>query len=143
MRMNVRNPIGMVAVVLMVGCGGESESENSKSTGGSSGTGASGGTSGPGGTSGSGGTPGSGGTSGACAGYVPQATPSEIAKTPRANADAELLALETSGAFLAPDALYERVSAELPQMPTLEPKVAGIKPFNSELTLDLNIGFDD
>jgi hypothetical protein len=39
---------------------------------------------------------------GDCAAFEPLTAPADLDRTPRANAEAELLALEASGAFVAP-----------------------------------------
>lgn len=124
-----------VSIFALVSCGGAtgSDSANGRGTGGGGGMGA---------ISVWGDTGGSGGTVESCVGYTPQATPADIAKTPRTDRAAELLAIETSGAFVAPDALYDRVSAELVQIAQAEPKVAEIRPLSSDLTASIIIAFD-
>lgn len=59
------------------------------------------------------------------------AEPADIATvdtsaTPRADFDAEMLALETSAEFIAPEELFQRVSAELTGIRARFPEVAGI-----------------
>src|SRR5262245_23533910 len=61
-------------------------------------------------------SPGAGGEKGtggrgddACSDYAGLATSEEIALTPRANAEAEILALEATGALLAPSEVYQRI----------------------------------
>jgi len=117
-------------------CGGstDSGSPNSGGAGGSGGAGATGG-SGGGGAIGGG-----GGTSGACAGFVPKASADEVAKTPRADEAAEVLAIETSNEFVAPDALYQRIVGELAAIGAAEPVVAGIGPFSSMSSNSIILG---
>lgn len=81
-------------------------------------------------------------SAGACAGYAPQATAAEIAKTPRADSNAEILALETAGTFTANDALYDRVSGELAAIAVLEPAVASIRPLSAVSRSDLAVTLD-
>lgn len=88
------------------------ENDDSATEGGSS-SGSSGGGSGSSG-GGSGSEDGdSSGIEGACEGYPFQATAEQLAATPRADADAETLAMLFSGALTAPDALYDRVVLDL------------------------------
>lgn len=77
-----------------------------------------------------------------CRGYVGQATPDETAMTPRADAEAELLAIEASGEIVAPQPLYERVVAELAAIRADEPSLVTVvarpswPPSSLEVTLD-------
>jgi hypothetical protein len=64
----------------------------------------------------------------ACAGYAPQATPAEISKTPRPDADAEILAIEAANTFVAPDALYNRIASERSDIIAAEPVVGNLHP---------------
>lgn len=109
-------------------CGGEHE--GNANSGGSAGAGTGGG--------------GSGGSSGAaqsCAEYTPQATPAEIASTPRPDEAAELLTLEASGTLVAPGPLYQRVAADMAAIKAQEPFV--IKKPLTDVPLDhLRIEFD-
>ena len=63
-----------------------------------------------------------------CSEYEPLASPAAIAKTPRPNKAAELLALEVSGEFVAPDALYERIRDDLEQIVAIDSDLARIRP---------------
>jgi hypothetical protein len=124
----VRKLIVLVALACSA-CGGSSEE----------GAGGSGGAAGGGGAAGSGG--GSGGA-GACSGYSPQASAAELAKTPRINADSELLAIETADTFVAEDALYDRILAELSQIFIVDPSASGIHVFSPENTGSMIVSFD-
>lgn len=77
--------------------------------GGAGGVGAASGAYGAGG----GGSAGSGGWPTTCGGYVGLATEADIAQSPRADPDAEILAYEATGKLLAPSEVYARVSADL------------------------------
>lgn len=50
----------------------------------------------------------------------------DTSATPRVNAAAEILALEASGEFIAPEALYQRVDAELTTIRATYPQVASL-----------------
>jgi hypothetical protein len=115
-------------VVLCCSCGGSTEDDASSTGGG-------------GGAAGSAGAGGSGG-SGECNGYTPQASAAELAKTPRINADSELLAIETAGTFVAEDALYDRILAELSQIFIVDPSVSAIRVLSPN-TGSLIVIFDD
>jgi hypothetical protein len=54
------------------------------------------------------------------------ATPAELAATPRANAEAEWLALEVTGAFTAPSDVYDRVLQDLSSIRAMYPEVASL-----------------
>lgn len=77
-----------------------------------------------------------------CRGYVGQATPEQTAMTPRADAEAELLAIEASGEIVAPQPLYDRVGAELAAIRADEPTLVAIvarpswPPSSVDVTLD-------
>lgn len=140
----VRLP-SLLFVALVFGCGGSTDADGPAgggTGGGGTGGGGTGGVVGGGGTGGSSGGSGGGAGAGACAGFVAKASPAEIAKTPRANESAEVLAIETSGAFVAPDALYERIVSELPAIESAEPLVAGMTPFSFAKSNSLILGFD-
>lgn len=136
-RWQLRLGSGAIALASLAStaCGGSTE-DSASPGGGSGGTGA---TAGTGGSGGGGATGGNGG----CAAYAAQATPAELAKTPRVNATAELLAIETSGSFLADDALYDRLIAELSQIYILDPSVSAISAFSPENNGSLILMFDD
>lgn len=68
------------------------------------------------------------GTNGPCGGVIPLASADAIAATPRADAAAELLAIEASGTFVASDALYARVTEELAAIREMAPETASIQP---------------
>jgi hypothetical protein len=78
-----------------------------------------------------------------CLTYTPKAPPNAIAKTPRQNEAAEVLALEASGEFVAPDALYERVVLELDAILKVDPSVAGLKPLSLQTRANYIVMFDD
>lgn len=77
-----------------------------------------------------------------CSDYVGRATPEETAMTPLPNAEAELLAIEASGAIVAPLPLYDRVAAELAAIRADAPGLAAIEarpswpPSSVDVTLD-------
>jgi hypothetical protein len=124
----------LVAMALAIGsltcaCGGSTGSSSTQ-TGGTGGSGASGGS----------GATGGGGTSGACSGFVPKATADEVAKTPRSDEAAEVLAIETSNEFVASDALYQRIVGELAAIANAEPQVAGMGPFSVMSSNSIIIG---
>ncbi|MBE7481491.1 MAG: hypothetical protein HS104_16110 [Polyangiaceae bacterium] len=77
-----------------------------------------------------------------CPDYSPQASPGEISKSPRPDGAAEILAIETADAFVAPDALYERIAAELPAIAALQPAVAGMWPLSTSQHNVLDVVFD-
>ena len=54
-----------------------------------------------------------------------QGTPAEIAATPRADEEAELVALFLGGGLTAPQALYQRVREDLAALRAAHPEVAG------------------
>lgn len=90
--------------------------------------------------SGSGGV---GGSADPCAAYPLQAAPAEIAKTPRTNEDAEVLAIETAGTLVAPEALYQSVATELAAAIALDYTVFVIHPRTSVFSKNpLRLGFD-
>lgn len=62
-----------------------------------------------------------------CAGASPRATPAELCASPRADPDAEFLAIEVSGAFMAPQALYERVSRDLAAVRAVVPETRAVR----------------
>jgi hypothetical protein len=126
---------------LCVACGAASDHDGAGGSGGSGVAGTSG--SGGGSTGGSSGSAGSGGSSGECAGFVPKASPAEVASTPRPAAAAEALAIETSGEFVAPAALYERVVSELSKIVAVDPSMAGIAPMSEAMSNRIIVGFDD
>jgi hypothetical protein len=61
-----------------------------------------------------------------CRDYEGQATPAQTATTPRADAEAELLAIEASGEIVAPQPLYDRVVAELAAIRADQPTLVAI-----------------
>jgi len=65
-----------------------------------------------------------------------------LAKSPRPNAAAEILAIETSKELVAPDALYERVAAELAAIAEIEPVTATIAPLSPCGYNALRVDFD-
>lgn len=77
-----------------------------------------------------------------CSDYVGQATPEQTAMTPRAEPEAELLAIEASGEIVAPQPLYERVVAELAAIRADTPGLVAIEarpswpPSSVDVTLD-------
>lgn len=75
-------------------------------------------------------------------GYTPQATAQELAKSPRKNATSELLAIETTNSFVASDALYDRLVAELSQIFILDPSVSAISAFSPTNTGSIIVMFD-
>ena len=102
--------------------------DSGRSDGGNVGGGASGGSGGASG-GGQGGKSGHGGHGGdACETYKLQATPAELSKTPRPDADAEILALEAANTFIAPDALYNRIASERASIVASEPAVGAVHP---------------
>jgi len=86
-----------------------------------------------------------GGSAGAamCPPGLPSAT--EIASTPRADQNLELLALRVSGGIIADQAIYDRVERDVGTIRALEPRVGGIQYFprsdgkSMELTPDAPI----
>jgi len=133
------------------GCGDSSTDQTS----GSGGTGAGGGgaatTTGSGGsggattgTGGAGATGGSTGTAGggACDDYQGQATATEIALSPFANKEAEILALEATGKLIAPQHAYERILADLALIRSQHPQVQNAGAMASWPTDQLLMGFD-
>lgn len=66
----------------------------------------------------------------ACEGYTALASPSEIARTPRDDFSAEVLTIEAYETFLAGDARYERIAAELDAIGKLEPATRYIRPLS-------------
>jgi hypothetical protein len=48
-----------------------------------------------------------------CSGFKRLASPAEISQTPRPNEEVEALALEATGAFVAPQVVYDRVVRDL------------------------------
>jgi hypothetical protein len=120
----------LVLALACLACGGSTD--DSAPSGGGTG-GATGGTGGKSATGGNGG----------CTGYTAQATPAELAKTPRQNATAELLAIETAATFVADDALYDRLIAELSQIYIVDPSVSAISAFSPENNGSLIVRFDD
>ena len=134
------------------GCGGEATS----GTGGSGGTTGSGGTGGTGGQTSTGGT-GTGGTgtggvtttggggtggAGACAGYEGQASLAEIAASPFPNKEAEILAIEASGALVGPKHVYDRVLADLQAIRAANPVLQNVAAMPSWTADELLVGFD-
>jgi hypothetical protein len=118
--------------------GGASGASGGTTGGGSAGAAGLGGTGGASGTAGGGGVA----SAGPCAGFVAKATPDQVAKTPRANHTAEVLAVETLGTFVADDALYQRVASEVEAIALLAPQTASIMPVSfasdSQLLLTLD-----
>jgi hypothetical protein len=78
----------------------------------------------------------------ACDRVEPMAPREALAATPRPDARAELLAVETSGAFVAPDPLYQRVTKELAAIARLDPRTADIEPF-VEFAADLIVVLEE
>lgn len=78
-----------------------------------------------------------------CADYVGQATPEEIALTPRADEEAELLAIEATGLVVAPQTLYDRISTDLANIRTDYPYVAHVNYRGSWLPHTLLFRLDD
>ncbi len=78
-----------------------------------------------------------------CSEYVPLASPADIAKTPRQNVAAEVLALEVSGDFVAPDALYERIRADLETIVALDPTLANIGPASARVPSGVTVQLDE
>jgi hypothetical protein len=130
----------LACCTLLLHCGGSTDATSDTGTGGTSGA-STGGTSGAstGGTSGTG----AGGSTNACAGYTPQAEPGEIAATPRANATAEILALEASDTLVAPEALYQRVASEVEAIVQDEPALAPLDPSTDAAIDDVRVDFTD
>jgi hypothetical protein len=79
----------------------------------------------------------------ACKEYIARAPPSEVAKTPRENMSAEVLALETDGTFLASDARYERIASELEAIGELTPVTRYIQPRTVSWTDFLDVRLTD
>lgn len=77
-----------------------------------------------------------------CGDFQGMATPDEIAQTPRENAEAELLVLEATGAFIAPQEVYDRVISDLAAIRTNYLAVANIKAMPKWSPNSLVIGFD-
>ena len=125
------------------GCGGSTRVEGAGGSGGSTQEPSAGGSGGSTQEPSAGGGAGGAAVTDACAEYVPQATAREISTTPRANAAAEVLAVEASGELVAPDLLYERVVAELPAIAALQPLVAGMMPFSPVMAPAIIVGFDE
>lgn len=82
------------------------------------------------------------GQSPTCDGLTPLATRGEIASTPRADAEAEMLALEASGAFIAPTALYEQIRADLAAIRSAHPAMQSIRAWPSWLADIIFVRFD-
>ena len=84
-----------------------------------------------------------------CAGYVGLDSPEALAATPRANADAEVLAYEATGRLTAPEDVYQRVVADLAQIRAHDPALEAVHavPTNpvlgAEITPNLDLTFDD
>lgn len=75
-----------------------------------------------------GGSGGAGGAAPSCDGVVPLATPAELASTPRADQDAEILALEAGTTLVASPAIYERVTRDLAALRAAYPDLASEPP---------------
>lgn len=78
-----------------------------------------------------------------CTGYTGLATRRELAASPRENTDAELLALEGSGALVAPTAVYERVVRDLATIRRVWPEVSDIRVAPLAAPGSLLLAFDD
>jgi len=78
-----------------------------------------------------------------CSNYVAQAESSEVAQTPRANERAEILALEASSSLVAPQALYERVAAEIDAIFSAEPVLRMCKPLSEVPIDDVRVDFTE
>jgi len=78
-----------------------------------------------------------------CTSYVPQASPDDIAKTPRPDSSAELLALETSAALVAPSPLYDRIASDLGAIVAGDATVMVIKPIFPGLLVGLTVKFEE
>lgn len=124
------------------GSGGSAAGTAGGGTGAGAAAGAGGGSSGASGGGGDGGGSGSdaGGGAGSdaggggavdCTGFVPKASSSDLAQSPRPNAVAEILAFETQGTLAAVETLYQRVDQELKQIVAAEPSLAGVTPISS------------
>lgn len=83
------------------------------------------GTTGTGGTDGAGGSGQGGGAASDCSAYKGLATPAEIALSPMADGEAEMLALEATGALVAPASVYDRIGIDLKAIRAGYPEVAG------------------
>lgn len=74
----------------------------------------------------SGGATGSGGYVDPCADYKGLATSEEMAPSPYLDAEAEILAIEASGKFVAPKDVYQRIHDDLASIRAADATVAGI-----------------
>jgi hypothetical protein len=77
-----------------------------------------------------------------CEGYQGQADAADIAQSPRADAEAEVLAIEASGRLVAPQSIYDRIVSDLAAIRLGHPQVAGIKARPSWRPVHLLVGFD-
>jgi hypothetical protein len=64
-----------------------------------------------------------------CGRFAARATPEELLKSPRPSYDAEGLAIETSGAFVAPDDVYAQINADLNAIRAGHPEVDDVHVF--------------
>jgi hypothetical protein len=78
-----------------------------------------------------------------CNAYKGLATPAEIALSPRADVEAEMLALEATGVLVAPTSVYDRIVSDLKAIRAGYPQVAGIQAMPSWAPHDLLVGMDE
>jgi hypothetical protein len=126
--------------VVLLACSSETIIEGSGSTT-STGATTSSSSTGGGGGAGAGGV-GGGGAGGAACGDVGLGTPEEIAATPRADENLELLALSMSAGVTATQTVYDRVVRDVAAIRTLEPSVAHIGYFAPHDGKSLILGVD-
>lgn len=79
---------------------------------------------------------------GPCDDFVGLATAAEMEGTPKADAEAEVLAIEASGKFLAPEDVYARIAADLSAIRAQWPALAGVKAMASPPD-QLLVGLDE
>jgi hypothetical protein len=78
-----------------------------------------------------------------CPATSPLATPEELATTPRADAEAEVLAFQAAGTLVAPDDVYDRVLQDLGRIRADHPEVTGITGHATFTPDQMLVGFDD